>query len=460
MRLSRSKHSFYRHPSSSYLRILPFVACSNLALFISGYAVAGEGVVNPGSTLTSGATSASNSVYAGVFNPAVGSLMIAPKESFRMGYLPSFGTDAEVGQVDNFIDDLNDLVDIIDDPTSSNDPVQTLLDRFNAALIKMGDEGYVKNSVSIHAPIMPLYWQPSFLDGVFMLDASVNTQLKASILDAPLEFHSESTSFTTATSLYLKGAIEKSLALGYSQALLDKPLAKEYGGQLFAGAKLSVYNIDLSKQTFLLEKLDGKDVDKVIKDEYDRNLVSTTNVGLDLGLAWVADNYRVGASLLNINQPSFDYGAIGTNCQTRKEGSVERSNCESAATFAKERGDIKTLESHVKAARVVVDGEYQILSGWTVGGSADLAAFDDLVGSQNQWVNLSTQYVPSIHWVPAVRVGYQSNLVGSQLSAVTAGLTFWGILTLDAKMALDKVTVDGNSAPRSAGFSISIAEAF
>lgn len=423
---------------------------------------AGEGVVNPGPGLTMGGGLGVTSVYAGVFNPALGSLMIAPDESFRMAYAPSFATDLEVGQVDNFIDDLNDLVDIIDEPEKAAQfgSVQSLLDRFNGALEKMGDNGYLTNSTGMHAPVMPFYWRLPVTDGTLMLDASVTTQAKASILDAPLSYDNQTGSFSTATSLYLKGAIEKAFSVGYSQPLLDKPLAEEYGGQLYAGAKLSLYNVDLSKQTFLLQKLDGKDVDKVIQDEYDRQLNSSTNAGLDVGLAWVGQDYRAGLTLLNINQPSFDYGQLGNNCLSRTENTVERANCESAASFAQIRGDIKTLESHVKAARFLVDGEYTLLPGWTVNAAADLAHYDDLVGAQNQWVSFSTQYKPSIHWIPTARIGYQANLVGSELSAISLGLSFWGIITLDAKMALDDVTVDGTSGPRSLGFSISIAEAF
>lgn len=432
--------------------LLALCACASPAL-------AGEGVINPGPGLTMGAGLGVSSVYAGVFNPAVGSLLIAPEEAFRMAYAPSFATDVEVGQVDNFINDLNDLIDVIDDPEKMQQFGDTakVQNRFNAALVKMGRDGYLVNSTSMHAPIMPFYWRLPVTDGTLMLDASLNTQVKVGVLDDIVIV--KGGGIDTSTSLYLKGAIEKTFAAGYSQPLLDKPLAEEYGGQLYAGAKLSLYNIDLSKQTFLLMKLDGKDVENVMQDEYKRQLNSSTNAGLDVGLAWVGDGYRAGLTLLNINQPSFDYGQLGNNCLSRSENTVERANCESAASFT-QRGTIKTYESHVKSARFLVDGEYRLLPGWTLNAAADLAAYDDLVGAQNQWVSLSTQYVPSIHWVPTARIGYQANLVGSELSALSLGLSFWGIVTLDAKMALDDVTVDGSSGPRSLGFSVSIAEAF
>ena len=70
--------------------------------------------------------------------------MVNDGEQFRLGFTPSLSTLTEIGQVDNFVDDLDDLIDLIDDPSLNKDPVQTVLDRFNSILVKMGDEGYVK----------------------------------------------------------------------------------------------------------------------------------------------------------------------------------------------------------------------------------------------------------------------------------------------------------------------------
>ena len=85
--------------------------------------------------------------------------MVNDGEQFRLGFTPSLSTLTEIGQVDNFVDDLDDLIDLIDDPSLNKDPVQTVLDRFNSILVKMGDEGYVKNSAELHLPLMPLYWK-------------------------------------------------------------------------------------------------------------------------------------------------------------------------------------------------------------------------------------------------------------------------------------------------------------
>lgn len=412
-----------------------------------------------GPALSTGQISDAHSVYAGALNPALGDLMVRDGEQFRLGFAPSLSTLTEVGQVDNFVDDLDDLIDIIDDPNLNKDPVQTVLDRFNNILVKMGDEGYVKNSAELHLPLMPLYWKMPLWDGTLMADISLQSQALARVLDAPLSYDEQNKSFSTATAAYLKGATQSAFAIGYSKGWLDGAEQKHYGGQLYAGAKLSVYAIDLSKQVFLLQKLDGKDIGDVIRDEYDNNSQSTTAPGLDLGLIWVSDSYRLGATLYNLNQPTFDYGPIGENCQTRAENSITRANCEAAADFAQVRGDIKARESHKKSAYLAVDGTYYWQSNAWVAAALDLASYDDFVGTQNQWLKLSGTYVPDTHWLPTLRTGLQKNLAGSQLTQLALGLEFKGI-SLDVSWALDSTAVDGSDVPRSFGFSLAIAEQF
>lgn len=292
-----------------------------------------------------------------------------------------------------------------------------------------------------------------------MADISLNTQVLARVLDAPLSYDEQNKSFSTATAAYLKGATQTAFALGYARGWFDTAEQKTYGGQLYAGAKLSVYAIELSKQVFLLQKLDGKDIGDVIRDEYDNNSQSTTAAGLDLGVIWASERYRLGATLYNLNQPSFDYGPIGENCQTRAENSVARANCEAAADFAQVRGEIKALESHKKSAYLAVDGTYYWQSNAWVSAALDLASYDDFVGTQNQWLNISGTYSPSTHWLPTVRSGLQKNLAGSKLTQLALGLEFKGV-SLDVSWALDSTAIDGSDLPRSFGFSLAIAEQF
>ncbi len=405
-----------------------------------------------------GAQTDGYSIYAGVVNPALGSLMIPAREQWRLSYAPAISSRTEVGQVDNFVDDLNDLIDLIDDPSTNTQPVQTVLDRFNRALAQMGQDGYLKNTTNLHAPITPVYFRPAQLDGTLMADVRVVTQAFAGILDAPLAYDDQSKAFSTAAAAYLKGAIETSVALGYSQPVFAERLKQDYGAQVLAGASVRIYSLELSKQIFLLQKLDGKDIGDVISDEFDSNTQSTTAAGLDLGLAWLAEHYRLGATLYNVNQPSFDYGTIGENCAART--GISRSNCEAAAEFALVKGEIRTRESHKKTAYITLDGRYAITPQWSVSGALDLAAHDDWVGTENQWLHLATAYQPAGDWWPDWRLALQKNLVGSELTQMALGLSLGGVFSVDLAWALDQVDIDGTQAPRSLAISLSLAESF
>ncbi|MEY4588414.1 MAG: hypothetical protein RL497_490 [Pseudomonadota bacterium] len=412
-----------------------------------------------GSVLTTGQSSDHLSVYAGALNPALGDLIVPSNEQFRMGYLPSISTVAEVGQVDDFADELNNLIDIIDDPRKNTEPVQDVLDRFNSILEKMGSTGYIKNTSAIHAPLTPLYWKLPIWDGTLMADVHITSQALARVLDAPLSYDEQNGSFTTATSAYLKGAVQTAFALGYSQAWFDSTEVRTYGGQLYAGAKVSIYSVDLSKQVFLLQRLDGKNISDVVRDEFDNNTHSSTAPSLDVGVIWAAQSYRLGATLYNLNQPSFDYGAVGENCQTRTENSIERANCEATADFAQVRGDLKTLETHKKNAYLSVDGMYYWQPNAWVSAALDLSDYNDFVGTQNQWLNISSTYSPATHWLPTARAGIQKNLAGSKLTQLSLGFEFKGI-SLDLAWALEKTRADGSQLPRSLGIALAVSEQF
>ncbi len=76
-----------------------------------------------------------------------------------------------------------------------------------------------------------------------------------------------------------------------------------------------MYNLSLSKQVIGLLNIDeGEELGDVISDDYDGNQVSSTAMGIDLGLIWEADNYHLGFTWRNINEPEFDFGTLGEDC--------------------------------------------------------------------------------------------------------------------------------------------------
>jgi len=430
-----------------------------IAGLLSMQAMAGSSGVNSGSSLTSGPSSSHFSIYAAANNPAMGSLMNPEDERWRISYLPSFAVNLELGDVDNFADDIDELIDIVEDPSSSGDSATEILNRFNDVLVRMGDQGYIKNSVSIHAPVAPLYYYSEDLQGTFFVDLSIEAQVGLRVLDAELSLDPVTQGFLTDTSLYLKSGIQKKLSLGYSREVFSDHHFIKDKGKLYAGATFSFVDMELSKQVTRIVDLDGAEVSDVLRDEYDNNLSSSTGFAIDVGLVWDAEWYRAGLTLENLNSPEFDYGDIGTNCNDRPENTIERNSCEVARSFI-DQGRITATETHTQHALLRVDGLVKITDRWFVSGAMDMAEYDDFVGFENQWLNIATSYETEGMWVPSARLGYQKNLTGAELSSFTFGFTFFKSVSLDFEWSPDSVDVDGDSAPRRVGFALGFEEKF
>ncbi len=417
-------------------------------------------VLNPGDTLTTGSSPNYYSLFAAHHNPANAFFMVNEKEQFRFAYSPTFGFGTELGDVSNFADEIDELIDILDDPSLTDDGVEETLDHFNDVLKEVGEEGYIKINTGLSMPLFPMVWKPNFFSGAIVAEFDINTQISATILDDELTFDDQNQSFSTASSAYIKSGIQKRFALGYAQELFNKNKFERWGGQLYGGVKVNLISLELSKQVMVLENLDGKDIQDTMEDEYDNNLEATANVGLDAGLLWVTPKYRAGFTITNINSPEFDYGSIGVNCSQYAESSVQRNNCDAAYYFGAQLGDIQLKEKHTKHPTATIDGTYYFSSRFMVTSSLELAAYDDLVGTENQWLHVATTYLPDSYLIPGIRAGYHKNLAGSKISSLSLGTTLFGVFTFDLEVALDNIKVDGSSAPRTTGFALGFQEKF
>ncbi len=413
----------------------------------------GANSANPSS---SGAYSSSlnhHNLFAADHNPAMGSLMLKEGEFWRHGLLGGAAFTFEVGDVNNFVDDIDELVDILDDPDNSDIPANEILDRFNRVLEQAGEEGYVLTGTEFRLPILPLYFRVDRFDATVNIDARFSTLINAQVLDAPLERVDDS--FTTASALYLKSGIEREISVNYSQKMWAFNDAI-----LFAGAKLKIISAQLSKQTIALEALGGESIEDVIEDQYDNNLVTTSTVSFDIGAVWEAPNYRFGLTLFDANSPEFDYGDIGLNCDQIAAPSDERDACNIAAFFAIDRGEITTSETHTKHARLNAQATYKLRKNWLVNASYDLSEYDNLAGFTEQNLHVSTHYNPNLWLFNSVRLAYNANLSEQGVSELIFGVSVLKGLNVDVFYGLDSVRVDGSEAPRSLGLALSITEQF
>ncbi|MEM7257597.1 MAG: conjugal transfer protein TraF [Pseudomonadota bacterium] len=427
----------------------------------SSQGLASTAGVNPGSSMTTGPSSNVHSIAAASNNPAMTSLLVDDDQRWRFSYFPSLGFSAEYGDVENFSDDIEELIDIIDDPSLIQDPVNEVLTRFNNALVTLGDTGYLKSTLGIGAPIPALVHRSPALNSSVGISASVLGQASLQVLDDELTYDDQNGTFATATSLYLKSGIQKSLTVSYSQPIKTTPrlrFAKK--GKLYGGISAKLISLELSKQVSPLQQLEGDDVSSILRDEYDANLNESTNLALSAGLVWETGRYRLGFTLENINSPKFDYGAIGVDCADKPENTTARSSCEAAAQFIQADGRIRARETHTMHARSRVDGLVYINQNWMATAALDLAAYNDIVGFENQWMHLATIYEFENRYVPSLRVGLQKNLAGQKLSSLTFGTSLFRFLSLDVEYGLDKTTIDGSSAPRRFGIALGIEESF
>lgn len=434
---------------------------TGLVFLSAGSAVAGTAGVNTGSSMTTGPSSSIHSIQSAANNPAMNSLMVAEDQAWRFSYFPSFGFNTEFGDVDNFTDDLDELIDIIDDAAATQDSVTEVLDKFNATLVTMGEAGYLKSTIGFGLPLPSLVHKSERFGTSIGVGANLQGQVGVRILDSSLNYDDQNGSFSTSTSLYLKSGIEKSVSLSLSKPLhFGRTDPQSNKPKLYVGASARLISLALSKQVLPLQQLAGREIDGVVENEYDSNLNESTGVGLGFGLVWDAGKYRLGLTLDNINSPSFDYGEIGTDCETRQENTIARSSCEAAAVFILQEGEIQARETHKMHARTRVDGLYQFNKKWFASASLDLARYNDIVGFENQWFHIASAYQFDNNIVPSLRAGLQKNFAGEQLSSLTLGVSLFKVVSLDMEWGLQSNLVDGTSAPRRFGFALGVEERF
>lgn len=408
------------------------------AALFSCASFAAPGFHDAGPTLTDGgASSAWTSLYA-TRNPAGGEFAIAPESTVRMGVLSSIGVGAEIGPVDNFADEIDDLIDELDRDDISLSEGTALANRFNAILGSMGRDGYAKLHGGVHVPLFPILFRSDL--GVFTFDANFAVQARLGFLDSPVTYNQVAETLETASAAYVKGAKLGELAVGFS-----RPVWSSEGGQLVLGGSMRYLHAALSKQVVALQAVeDGDDVGDVLSDAYDANEKTSSRVTADIGAIYSRANYRVGLTVANLTEPKFDYGPIGVNCGVLA-GSAQY-NCYTAAYYSDR---IALNETWTLERLATLEGALSFAGGaGSLSASVDLNDVHDPVGDLSQGMFVAVGYKTETPWLPDVRLGYRKNLAGSKLSSASAGVTFFRRVHLDVACGLDSTKVDGSSVPR------------
>lgn len=420
------------------------VAAAVGAALFSCASFAAPGFLDAGPNLSdNGASGAWTSLYA-TRNPAGAEFAIAPDAKFRMGILSSLGLGTEVGPVDNFADEIDDLIDELDRDDISLSEGNALVERFNSILEPLSRDGYVKVHGGVQVPLFPMLYRSNL--GVFTADANISGQARLGFLDAPLTYNPVAEEVETASAAYVKAGQIAEIAVGFS-----RPVWQPSAGQLILGGNLRYLQAKLSKQVVALDSVeDDEDVEDILKDSYDANERKSSNVTLDVGAIFNFSDYRVGMTLANLTEPEFKYGAIGSNCGALS-GSAQY-NCYTAAFYSDR---IALNETWTLERLATLEGAMFFASGaGSLAASVDLNDVHDPVGDLNQNLKVALGYKTETNWLPDFRLGYRKNLAGTELSSASVGFTFFGSVHFDVACGLESTRIDGSSVPRTMAFNL------
>lgn len=384
-----------------------------------------------GPNLTYGAVSHAQTLIANVQNPAAGAVALERGNRYGFGLPASAGAGFEVGPIDNLADELDALSEAVDQRYESLSEAEATIDRFNGLLQRMGVDGYLKVGAAANVPLAAAN---DTFGGSIAIDADYSFQRRLAVLDEPLRYNPQSKDIETPTALYLKGADIEEYSLAYSRPIQ----AAVPGGRLYGGARAKILVGTLMKNVVGVKNLSG-DTMTVFETDSKKNASRNDAFGVDLGLLWVADHYRAGVTLTNLNTPSLRYRTIGSDCGTDAD-------CETARAFAHR---IALAETHAMDPQGTLEAAlYNQARTWLFAAAMDANAIHDPVGDEVQFVTLSAAYTGDGLLLPGYRFGYRKNLAGSALSYVTAGLTLLKVFNFDIAYGLEAVTISDERYPR------------
>ena len=410
-----------------------------------------------GSNLTFGQVSNGLSPLSDATNPAAGAATFKHQEGnlYRFGILSSIGAGVEYGQLDDLFDTIDEEAQAFQEGLKITDPadipasVDRQVARLNRVLGEIQAEGYAKAFVSGELPFMPVVVGHEALGGALVLDINASATSKAASLmeavdfdasaynpllpvqtigDVTIDVPAQTFTVDNDSTLLTRGAAIGEIALGYSRLVSERE-----AGELFAGARLKYYRVGLSRVATRLG--DVTNAQDVYEDVRDADFNWDEGFGFDLGVVWRSDNYHLGLTLANANEPEFEYNRLDTSTYD-PAGPIARQLSAKA---------VYTMERQVRVEGSLFSDNHR----WLLSGALDANAVMDPFGDEYQWLAVSAAYAGRSWFLPAARIGYRANLSGSELSYVTGGLTLFKIWTVDLAVGTDTVSAEGYTLPRS-----------
>lgn len=412
---------------------------------IATSAYATQNYMPMGSNLTWGATAQHQYLMSHKNNPATGASISGWRTvGFGFGLIGPVGIGIDVGPLGQAANTINDLSQLITefDTLSAGDPAAINLSELNRIIDFADNTMYVLSdaidiniSAGAQIPLFPLVFTHKKL-GSFMMDVNLIGKARVQFLDSPLDsnplidpLQGLQEKYTTNSALYLKAAGVMETAFGYSRKAYDHEK-----GTLYAGAKLNIYSVSVNKELFPLLNLGGIQDQAV---ELMQQGGGQKSFGLDLGAVWMADYYRLGATIRNINAPSFAYNSLGSDCETKSSAEAIES-CYRAQAYADE---IDLNEEYVMLPQINLEAAiFSKSRNWVATAALETNPANDPVGNAHQWATLSAGYAAPNQLLPGVRLGYRKNMAGSGLSYLSAGLN-WLMIYVDVAVSTQKINL-------------------
>lgn len=413
-----------------------------------------------GSQTSIGANTSRLDLHSSSQNPASPSFMMNGKEGFQSNFIAPIGAGYELGQIDSLVDELDELIDILEKDNLTAEEALEAKDRFDPFLVNAARDGMIKVAGNFAVPFFPMFYHANEW-GTFSANLGVFGSLRSTVIDDTIEILSINDSFkiNTDAAVYVKSAGLVTLGLGYS-----RPVFKSENAIWHAGIKANINQYELAKNVISLAGLeDGEQIGDAIKDDYENNAQSTTNIGVDLGIIYSSEHLQAGLAIKDINEPEYDYGDISASvAQCNALSGVSVDNCFVAQSIIAQ-GRIRGQEKYVANAQATLSAATHIdtsFAKWGFYSSVDLNDKNDAIGDIYQWANVGASAAFDNWFVPEFRVGYTKNLAGTELGYYSVGITFLKQAELDIRWSDQTVLVDDDQAPRSAYFSFAIQTKF
>ena len=228
------------------------------------------------------------------------------------------------------------------------------------------------------------------------------------------------------SALVTKATQQTELSLGYSWQA-----ARMERGNLFIGAEAKYYDLRLSRASVRFG--DITDAENLFESIRDADFQNDSGFGIDVGALWVAERYQLGASITNINEPTFTYPDVDLSTYSNND-----------IIFRLRDDQMYTMERQLKLEASFFTPSRR----WAVNFGVDANSVEDPMGDEFQWFTASGGWTTNTAWLPNVRVGYRHNMVGSELDYLGIGVTAFKWFNFDIASEIDKIELDGETLPR------------